>query len=108
MRPEHTGGKEEALGAGLDPDALPTSSSSSPPSSSSTRTDTKDHSNHNNNGGGLLQQAFDAYHRYARDEDHLDRDSALQTVLADHGVPMHEVLHSLSPPNLNSIFVEAE
>jgi hypothetical protein len=51
MRPEHTGGKEEALGAGLDPDALPTSSSSSPPSSSSTRTDTKDHSNHNNNGG---------------------------------------------------------
>ena len=101
MRPEHTGGKEEALGAGLDPDALPTSSSSSPPpSSSSTR---KDHSN-NNNGGGLLQQAFDAYHRYARDEDHLVRDSALQTVLADHGVPMHEVLHSLSPPNLNSIF----
>ncbi len=95
MRPEHTGGKEEALGAGLDPDALPTSSSSSPPSSSSTRTDTKDLSNHNN-GGGLLQQAFDAYHRYARDEDHLVRDSALQTVLADHGVPMHEVLHPAS------------
>lgn len=84
MRPEHTGGKEEALGVGLDPAALPTS-----PPPSSTRTYTKDHSNHNN-GGGLLQQAFDAYHRYARDEDHLVRDSALQTVLADHGVPMHE------------------
>lgn len=90
MRPEHTGGKEEALGVGLDPAALPTS-----PPPSSTRTYTKDHSNHNN-GGGLLQQAFDAYHRYARDEDHLVRDSALQTVLADHGVPMHEVL---SPPS---------
>jgi hypothetical protein len=91
MRPEHSGREEEALGLDLDLEPALDPSSSSPSSSSSSATTAVSDHHHHSNGGGLLQQAFDAYHRYAADEDHLVRDSALQTVLADHGVPTHEV-----------------